>query len=93
MPMLRTVFTQDGAINQLNIEMRMAGNPMAKLPMVRKAIAQVDPDIRLLEPMTQSAVFAQSISQQTLFARLAGCFGVLAVVLIATGSYGTLAYR
>jgi hypothetical protein len=39
------------------------------------------------------AVFAQSISQQTLFARLAGCFGVLAVVLIATGLYGTLAYR
>jgi hypothetical protein len=47
----------------------------------------------LLEPMTQSAVFEQSISQQALFARLAGCFGVLAVVLIATGLYGTLAYR
>jgi ABC-type antimicrobial peptide transport system permease subunit len=43
--------------------------------------------------MTQSAVFAQSIAQQALFARLAGCFGVLAVVMIATGLYGTLAYR
>jgi ABC-type antimicrobial peptide transport system permease subunit len=28
-----------------------------------------------------------------MFARLAGCFGLLAVVLIATGLYGTLAYR
>jgi ABC-type antimicrobial peptide transport system permease subunit len=28
-----------------------------------------------------------------LFARLAGFFGVLAVVLVATGLYGTLAYR
>jgi ABC-type antimicrobial peptide transport system permease subunit len=66
---------------------------MAMLPTVRKVITQIDPDMPLLEPMTQSAVFEQSIAQQALFARLAGCFGVLAVVLIATGLYGTLAYR
>lgn len=66
---------------------------MAMLPTVRKAVAQIDPDMPLLEPMTQNAVFAQSVSQQALFARLAGCFGVLAVVLIATGLYGKLAYR
>jgi ABC-type antimicrobial peptide transport system permease subunit len=60
---------------------------------VRRSIAQIDPDMPLLEPMTQVAVFEQSISQQILFARLAGCFGVLAAVLIATGLYGTLAYR
>jgi predicted permease len=93
MPMLWTVFTQGGTVNQLNIEMRVPGDPLAMLPTVRKVIAQVDPDMPLLEPMTQSAVFEQSISQQALFARLAGCFGVLAVVLIATGLYGTLAYR
>jgi ABC-type antimicrobial peptide transport system permease subunit len=34
-----------------------------------------------------------TISHQVLFARLAGFFGVLAVVLVATGLYGTLAYR
>jgi predicted permease len=93
MPMLWTVFKQGGAVNQLNIEMRVPGDPMTMLPTVRKVIAQIDPDIPLLEPMTQSAVFAQSIAQQALFARLAGCFGMLAVVLIATGLYGTLAYR
>src|SRR5581483_3325708 len=32
-------------------------------------------------------------SNQTLFARLAGFFGLLAVALVATGLYGTLAYR
>jgi predicted permease len=92
-PMLWTVFTQGGAVNQLNVEMRVPGDPIAMLPTVRKVIAQVDPDMPLLEPMSQSAVFEQSISQQALFARLAGCFGILAVVLIATGLYGTLAYR
>jgi predicted permease len=93
MPMLWTSYTQGGAVNQLNIEMRVPGDPMAMLPTVRKIISQIDPDMPLLEPMSQSAVFEQSISQQALFARLAGCFGILAVVLIATGLYGTLAYR
>ena len=88
-----TVFTQSSAVNQLQVELRTLGDPMAMLPVVRKMLAQIDPDLPLLEPMTQSAVFEQSIAQQALFARLAGCFGVLAVVLIATGLYGTLAYR
>jgi predicted permease len=92
-PMIWDVFTQGDAVSQLNIEMRVPNDPMAMLPTVRKMIAQIDPDLPLMEPMTQSAVFEQSISQQALFARLAGCFGVLAVVLIATGLYGTLAYR
>ena len=92
-PMIWDVFTQADAVSQLNIEMRVPGDPLAMLPTVRKMIAQIDPDLPLMEPMTQSAVFEQSISQQALFARLAGCFGVLAVVLIATGLYGTLAYR
>jgi ABC-type antimicrobial peptide transport system permease subunit len=43
--------------------------------------------------MTQRAQFDTTISQQMLFARLAGFFGFLAVVLVATGLYGTLAYR
>jgi ABC-type antimicrobial peptide transport system permease subunit len=43
--------------------------------------------------MTQRAQFDTTISQHILFARLAGFFGLLAVVLVATGLYGTLAYR
>jgi len=92
-PMLWTAYMQGGPVNQLNVEMRVQGDPMAMLPTVRKVLTQIDPDMPMLEPLTQSAVFEQSISQQALFARLAGCFGMLAVVLIATGLYGTLAYR
>ncbi len=93
MPMRWTVFTQGGLENQLDVEMRVKGDPMEMLPTVRKFIQQIDPDMPLLDPMAQSEVFQQSISQQVMFARLAGCFGVLAVVLIATGLYGTLSYR
>jgi hypothetical protein len=77
MPMRWAVYTQAGAITQLEIEMRVPGDPMAMLPTARKALSQIDPDLPLLEPMTQSGVFTQSDSQRVLFARLAGCFGVL----------------
>jgi predicted lysophospholipase L1 biosynthesis ABC-type transport system permease subunit len=93
MPMRWVVFTQGDLENQLDVEMRVKGNPMEMLPTVRKFIQQIDPDMPLLDPMAQSEVFQQSISQQIMFTRLAGCFGVLAVVLIATGLYGTLSYR
>lgn len=93
MPMRWTVFTQGGLENQMEVEMRVKGDPMAMLPAVRKFMQEIDPDSPLMDPMAQSAVFEQSISQQAMFARLAGCFGVLAVVLIATGLYGTLSYR
>jgi ABC-type antimicrobial peptide transport system permease subunit len=45
------------------------------------------------KPMTQRAQFDESFSQARLFARLAMFFGFLAVLLVATGLYGTLAYR
>jgi ABC-type antimicrobial peptide transport system permease subunit len=45
------------------------------------------------KPMTQRAQFDESFSQPRLFARLAMFFGLLAALLVATGLYGTLAYR
>ncbi|QHS52809.1 ABC transporter permease [Edaphobacter sp. 12200R-103] len=92
-PMRWIAFTQDRLENEVDVEMRVKGDPMKMLPTVRKFMQEINPDTPLLEPMAQSEVFRQSISQQIMFARLAGCFGVLAVVLIATGLYGTLSYR
>jgi predicted permease len=91
-PMLWVPYTQ-GEAGQLHVEMRVAGDPLAILPAAQNAVRQIDPDLPLLQPMLQQKQFEQSISQQILFARLAECFGILAVVLVATGIYGTLAYR
>jgi ABC-type antimicrobial peptide transport system permease subunit len=73
--------------------MRVHGDPLAILPSARKAVQGMDPNLPLIRPMTQRAQFDTTISHQVLFARLAGFFGFLAVVLVATGLYGTLAYR
>ncbi len=62
-------------------------------PITRKALQQLDPNLPLIQPITQRAQFETTISGQLLFARLAEFFGLLAVVLVATGLYGTLAYR
>jgi predicted permease len=93
MPMLWNIFTQGNSLGELNYEVRVHGDPMTLLEPARRLAAQMDPYMPLLQPMTQSEQFTLSISQQIMFARLAGCFGALAVVLIATGLYGTLSYR
>jgi ABC-type antimicrobial peptide transport system permease subunit len=77
----------------MQVELRNTGNPLALLPEVRRAMNQFAPGIPLLRPTTQQDMFEESLSSDRLFARLASFFGLLAVLLVATGLYGTLAFK
>jgi predicted permease len=92
-PMAWFPYTQIPSVGAMHIELRVQGEPLAILPAARKVLQEVDPNLPLIEPITQRAQYETTISRQRLFARLAGFFGLLAVVLVATGLYGTLAYR
>jgi predicted permease len=92
-PMAWYMYAQIPMAGAMNVEMRVHQDPLAILPSARKAVQQLDPNLPLIRPMTQRAQFDTTISRQVLVARLAGFFGFLAVVLVATGLYGTLAYR
>src|ERR1019366_5584076 len=92
-PMALYMYAQISMVGSMHVEMRMHGDPLAILPSARKAVQQLDPNLPLIRAMTQREQFETTISQHVLFARLAGFFGFLAVVLVATGLYGTLAYR
>jgi predicted permease len=92
-PMAWYMYAQIPMTGAMHVEMRVHGDPLAILPSARKAVQQMNPNLPLIRPMSQRAQFDTTISGQTLFARLAGFFGFLAVVLVATGLYGTLAYR
>jgi predicted permease len=92
-PMAWWNYAQAPEEGQLNVEMRVRGDALAILPEVRKVVAQMDPDVPLIQPMLQRKQFERTISQQLMFARLGEFFGLLAIVLVATGLYGTLAYR
>jgi len=92
-PMAWYEYAQIPIAGRMEVELRVHGDPLAILPSARKVVQQIDPNLPLIKPMTQRAQYNLTISSQTLFARLAGFFGLLAVVLVATGLYGTLAYR
>lgn len=92
-PMAWYMYAQIPITGKMHVELRVHGEPLAILPAARKALQQMDPGLPLIQPMTQQAQYETTISQRLLFARLAGFFGLLAVVLVATGLYGALAYR
>jgi predicted permease len=92
-PMAWYMYAQIPFIGPESVELRVHGQPLAILPAAQKVVAQMDPNLPLLKPMAQRAQYEETISNQLLFARLAGFFAILAVVLVATGLYGTLAYR
>jgi predicted permease len=92
-PMAWYMYAQIPVIGAMNVEMRVHGDPLAILPAARNVVQQLDPNLPLIQPMTQRAQFDTTVAQQIMFARLAGFFGFLAIVLVGTGLYGTLAYR
>ncbi len=93
-PMAWWDYAQGPGEGEMTVEMRVRGaDPLAILPSVRKVVAQLDPNAPLIQPTLQRRQFERTISQQLLFARLAEFFGVLAIVLVATGLYGSLSYR
>lgn len=92
-PTIYQDLVQMGMRGQITVEVRTTLEPMALLPEVRRAVREVDPNLALQRPMTQAAQLAETYTTPMLFARLSLGFGVLAVVLVATGLYGTLTYR
>ena len=92
-PTLYFPFAQSTPIPNMQVELRTHGDPDALIPSVRAILHDLDPNLPIQKPMTQRAQFDESYSQARLFARLSIFFGVIAVLLVATGLYGTLAYR
>ena len=94
LPMAWAMYAQIPVLAGMQVELRVKNdNPMAILPSAQKALAQIDPNLPLIQPITQRAQYETTIAHQILFARLAGFFGLLAAILVATGLYGMLAYR
>jgi ABC-type antimicrobial peptide transport system permease subunit len=77
----------------MHVEVRVQGDAMGLLPVMRQLLAGIYPTVPLQQPMTQHAQFDKSYEQQRLFASLGGFFGVLAALLVATGLYGTHSFR
>ena len=76
----------------LYFEVRTSGEPAALVPDIQSAVREADPDLPLRDVKTQSEQLVESLRQDRMFARLSTFFGMLALLLVAVGLYGTLAY-
>ncbi len=92
-PMAYFPYTQLEGLGAMHVEMRTHGDPKLLIPGVQRVMVGFAPDLTPLQPMAQIDQFRASIAGDRLIARLAMCFGLLAVALVATGLYGTVAYN
>jgi len=88
-PMMYTPQTGLGA----SFEVRTAGDPQALVPVIRAAVAQINPNLPLRDVTTESQQIDRLLFQERLVARLSSFFGLLALVLACIGLYGLLAYE
>jgi len=75
-----------------NYALRVASQDASVLSAVRAAVREIDPALPVLNLRTQDEQIDRLHSQERLFARLSGFFGVLALTLACVGLYGLMSY-
>jgi predicted lysophospholipase L1 biosynthesis ABC-type transport system permease subunit len=75
-----------------NFEVRYTGDAGPMIPAVRRAIAEVNPDVLVNGITTLTEQVDESTANQRLIARLSAFFGLLAAFLVCIGIYGLLSF-
>jgi predicted permease len=74
------------------IEFKTLGNVPGLESQVRRALAQVNPDLAVIDFVSFGQQVSDNFSQQAMIAKLTSMFGLLALVLASVGLYGVTAY-
>jgi predicted permease len=74
------------------VELKTLGKLPGLEPQVRRALADVNPDLAVIDFMTFAAQVDSNFSQQAMIAKLTSLFGFLALILASIGLYGVTAY-
>jgi predicted permease len=92
-PLLYTPWQQEGAvIGDMHFALRTTGEPVALAATVRQVVRELDSNLPVTEISSQAARSQATLGQERLLARLLSFFGTLALLLVAIGLAGVLAY-
>jgi predicted permease len=99
-PLAQSVDYQDAMMTRIETQSHFIGGlmlvsdvpPGTLEPQVKRALAEVDPDLTVATVRTLQEQINRSFNQQRAVASLAGLFGIVALVLAAIGLYGATAY-
>jgi len=72
--------------------LRTPGDPLALLPAVKRAVAEVDPGVAIGQPATMESRMHDSLRTPRLVASLTAAFAGLALLLATLGVYGVIAH-
>jgi predicted permease len=77
---------------EMTLLVEAAGTPSGAIPVVRRAVQQIDPKLSVLSARTLAEQVRLSLWDSRQGATLAAAFGVVALLLAAIGLYGVVAY-
>lgn len=75
-----------------DVVIRTVGQPLAIVPAVRRAVAELDKNIPISDIRTMDEVAAATLSLKSFVTMLLASFGGLALLLATVGIYGVMAY-
>jgi predicted permease len=83
--------TLDAATN-MTFEVRTGGDPNLVVSALRNETAEVDKNIPISRVETLTQAIDRALLFERMFSQLTGFFGLLALVLVCVGLYGTMSY-
>jgi predicted permease len=85
-------YVQQTEVGGMSYVIRTGMPPEAIVPALRRAMAQIDPDLPLEDVRTEQEQIGESMRMERALAALIACFGLLALALAGVGIYGIMAY-
>jgi len=75
------------------LALRTSGDPASLAPLLRRIVAELDPNLALAEVRVLEAVVDSALGERRFLLSLVSLFASLALLLSAVGAYGVIAYR